>query len=328
MNVAIIGCGVQGRRHARAYAAAGHQISYCCDTQTQAAEALAAAYQGPGYEPAVIQWRDDLMPTLNVDIVSIASYDSAHGRQVLAALEADKHILVEKPLCTSFRELTHLRLTWERSEYGGVLMCNFPLRDVSRFQHLKKMIEAEELGEVYAFEADYCWSRLGKLTEGWRGRDSDYNSYVGGAIHLVDLMLWATGQRPSSMSAAGNGICSRGSQYQSNDYIAAIYLFPSGMIGRITMNSGSCPPHRHLIRVYGTDGEVSSDGAHFTWVTRAGERETRLLLSSEDDTRIPFFLSCVNSTERYQPEFDSMVATLAVVESLNLNREVKINYAL
>jgi hypothetical protein len=47
------------------------------------------------------------------------------------------------------------------------------------------------------------------MTEGRRGETENYPVVLGGGIHMIDLMLWLTGQRPVSVSAVGNWICTR-----------------------------------------------------------------------------------------------------------------------
>jgi predicted dehydrogenase len=75
---------------------------------------------------------------------------------------------------------------------------------------------------------------------------------LGGGIHMIDLMLWLTGQRPQSVQAVGNRICARGTDFQYDDFTAATMIFESGMIGRITANFGCVHRHQHVVRVFGT----------------------------------------------------------------------------
>ena len=71
----------------------------------------------------------------------------------------------------------------------------------------------------------------------------------GGGVHLVDLMLWLTGQRPAVVAAVGAAVATRGTAYRYNDFVAATYRFESGLIGRITANFGCVHPHQHVLRV-------------------------------------------------------------------------------
>ncbi len=75
---------------------------------------------------------------------------------------------------------------------------------------------------------------------------------LGGGIHVIDLMLWLTGQRPKSVTAFSNRIVTRDTSFPSDDFSAGTFVFPSGMIGRITANFGCVHRHQHVIRIFGT----------------------------------------------------------------------------
>ncbi len=69
---------------------------------------------------------------------------------------------------------------------------------------------------------------------------------------MLDSMFWLTGQRPISVSAVGNRIATAGTPFRYKDFVAATYLFPSGLVGRITANFGCVHRHQHRLRVFGT----------------------------------------------------------------------------
>jgi predicted dehydrogenase len=254
LGVAVIGLGV-GARHLDAY----RRIPDCrvvavCDHDAARAAAAAAA------TPGAVALTDALAAIRHpgVDAVSIASYDADHHGHALAALTAGRHAFVEKPLCTRPEEVASLAAA---ARPGLVVASNLVLRAAPFFAELRRMVAAGELGEIYAVDGDYMYGRLPKLTEGWRGEDPDYSPFLGGAVHLVDLMLWITGRRPEAVTAVGGDICARGSAYPGDDFVAATYRFPGGMVGRITANFGSVTRHHHVLRVFGTRGTAISDDA-------------------------------------------------------------------
>jgi predicted dehydrogenase len=185
------------------------------------------------------------------DLVSLATYDDQHAAQVVAALDAGKHVFCEKPLANSPPEIAAVRAALARHS-DRHLACNLVLRAAPLYRWLRDAVAAGELGEIYAFDGDYLYGRIHKITEGWRGAVKDYSVMRGGGVHLVDLMLWITGQRPDSVSAVGNQITTRGTRFAYHDFVASTYRFPSGMIGRITANFGCVHRHQHVLRVFGT----------------------------------------------------------------------------
>ncbi len=247
LGVAVVGLGI-GEQHARMYAALPScQVRLLIDLDRSRAENLAGVFHGSDAS----QDFDDALRRDDIDVVSIASFDDAHFDQVMRSLAAGKHVFVEKPLCRTADELERIRAALDANA-SLHLASNLVLRGADLYRWLRDEIAAGAFGEIYAFDGDYLYGRLHKITEGWRGDTDDYSVMLGGGIHMIDLMLWLTGQRPVSVQAVGNGICTRGSDFQYDDFTAATMIFESGMIGRITANFGCVHRHQHVVRVFGT----------------------------------------------------------------------------
>src|SRR3954451_21679718 len=100
MVIAIIGCGWAGRHHARAFAAQGATVCWAVDHALERAEAVAHAYPGAlttnDYNVALADAR--------VDAVAICLPHDLHAPTAIAAAQAGKHVLVEKPLAATLEE--------------------------------------------------------------------------------------------------------------------------------------------------------------------------------------------------------------------------------
>ena len=245
LGAAVIGLGV-GEAHARAYAALPDcELRWVADVDGARAKQIAAEL---GCQAATSF--DPLLADPEVQVVSIASYDDAHAGQVKAALSRGKDVFVEKPIARTVAELADVKAAWQKS--GRHLSSNLILRAAPLYLHLRDLIARGELGEIYAIDGDYLYGRLEKITDGWRAGVDDYSVIEGGGIHLVDLMMWLTGQRPNRVAAAGNRIASKDTAFRYRDFLAATYQFPSGLVGRITANFGCVHRHHHVLRVFGT----------------------------------------------------------------------------
>lgn len=255
LQIAVVGLGV-GEQHASAFAGLDTcRVRWVYDLDpSRTAQVIARIGQG-----AAAASFEAIVADPAVDVVSIASYDDAHAREVLAVLGAGKHALVEKPLCRTEAELIAVQRAARAA--GRHLASNLVLRGAPLYRHLKALVDRGELGTIYAFDGDYLYGRLHKITDGWRGEIPDYSVMLGGGVHLVDLMLWITGQRPVTVSASGNRISTSGSRFRSHDFVAATYEFPGGLVGRITANFGSVHRHHHVVRVFGTRGTFIYDDA-------------------------------------------------------------------
>lgn len=256
LRVGVIGLGV-GEEHARAYAAhPGCEVVALCDLSRERLARVARDLPGPRTTTDA----GDVLDAADIDLVSIASYDDAHFEQTLRALRAAKHVFVEKPLCRSQRELVELKAAW-RERPALRLASNLVLRAAPLFEWARARREAGEFGPIFAFDGDYLYGRIERITEGWRKDVADYSVIQGGAVHLVDLMLCLTGEKPTAVSAAGNRISTAASDFRYSDYVSATFHFPSGLVGRITANFGCVHRHQHVVRMFGTKATLVSDDA-------------------------------------------------------------------
>jgi len=249
LNVAVIGLGV-GERHAAIYAEDPRCVlKTLCDLDKGVLDRVGSHYpECSRTTNAETIWDDP-----SIDLVSIASFDNFHAAQICSALRSGKHVFVEKPLCLNSEELDdivsavlmnpHLRLS-----------SNFVLRTQERFKELRKSVQEGELGNIYYWEGDYNYGRLEKITEGWRGQLPFYSVTHGGAIHLIDLLLWCSGKMIEEVVAVGNQISSKNSQFKYPDMVSALLKFVDGSTAKVSANFGSVCPHHHRVSVYGTNG--------------------------------------------------------------------------
>jgi predicted dehydrogenase len=252
LGVAVIGLGV-GEAHARAFASLpACRVVSVSDLNRAHAERLAADFSAEVIET------EDVFRDQRTDIVSIASYDDDHFGQVIAALAARKHAFVEKPLCRSDAELGAVKEAWSVRGDRHVA-SNLVLRAAPLYLWLRHTIRSGALGDVYAFDGDYLYGRMHKITDEWRSEVDDYSVMQGGGVHLVDLLLWLTGERPVRVTAAGNRISTRDTAFRYADFVSATYEFQSGLVARITANFGCVHRHQHVLRVFGTRATFVSD---------------------------------------------------------------------
>lgn len=254
ISAAVIGLGV-GERHIAGFEADRRcRVSALCDVDEARLAEVARRYPGRRVTTAA----DDILVDPAIDVVSIASFDDEHYQQVMAALSRGKHVFVEKPICMRANELADIRAALVANPKLR-LSSNLILRRSPRFSRLREQVRRGELGVPYYCEADYNYGRIEKIIHGWRGRRHFYSVTHGGGIHLIDLVMWILGEKPVSVSAFGNAIATRGTQFKFNDCVAALLKFPSGVLAKITANFGCVFPHHHNVSVYGTKATFVHD---------------------------------------------------------------------
>lgn len=330
LRCGVIGLGV-GEQHALAFRNAPNaDLVLLHDLDKQRAQDVVQRL-GCGH---VADNEDALLNTDDLDVVAIASFDDDHADQVVKGLRKGKHLFVEKPLCRTRDELQRIRQAWLAANKPA-LDSNLVLRSAPLYRRLRTMIAAGEFGDIYAIDGEYLYGRLHKITKGWRHGVADYSVILGGAIHMLDLLCWLTGQYPSTVSATGNRICTTGTSFQYDDFRTGVLTFPSGMIGRITANFGCVHRHQHVLRIFGTKATFILD-----------DQGPRLFLSRDPDTPaaslpdsplpaakgdlIPGFLDLIGRPPDIdavaQHNFKIITACITVDEAARHDEKLEVNY--
>ena len=327
LNAAVVGLGV-GEQHALAFA---H------DTRTALASVVehdidrAQRFIAEHKDVDISSFKD-VLKNDDIDIISLASFDNDHYAQVMAGLEHSKHIFVEKPLCQTRDELDNIIKSWRTQPKA--IASNLVLRKAPLYIWLKQLIQSGEMGDIYAFDGDYLYGRMHKITEGWRADTENYSIMEGGGIHIIDLMLMLIGQKPTEVHSISNKIATKDSAFRYHDFQSSQFIFESGLIGRITANFGCVHRHHHIIRIFGTKATFIYDdaGPRIHWVCdedKQAKPVTENPLPAGKGILIPDFIeSIINNdiTEPAQREFDLMATVLAADEALEQKTPMKIEY--
>jgi len=331
IGVAVVGLGI-GEQHARAYLRTGScELRWLYDLDLEKARRLTGEFE----RGKVAEDYRAILQDPEVQIVSIASYDDAHFEQVVEALKVGKSVFVEKPLCRTVEELRIIKRAWAKQHGKAKLYSNLVLRAAPVYRHLKQLIEAGELGEIYSLDADYLYGRLDKIAHGWRKDVVNYSVILGGGVHLVDLMLWLTGERPVKVLALGNRICSQGTDFRYLDNVEAMLQADNGMIGRITANFGCVHPHQHVIRVFGTKGTfIYDDQGPRLQMSRDPESSAMVMslatLPATKGDLIPNFVKSVmldkSMEAETEHEFDVISVCAAIDQALMAGKALKVEY--
>lgn len=330
LNCAVIGLGGMGERHARKILQQNNaELKYIVDFDEIKTNHFIVNNNLKDTIPSSLQ---DVISDTKIDLISLASFDDHHYEQVMQALKNNKHVFVEKPLCQTRQELENIHQIWCGSKQG--LVSNLVLRTAPLYIFIKELIQNGKLGEIYAFDADYLYGRLPKITDGWRQEVKNYSIMQGGGIHMIDLMLWLTGQKPSLASSLSNKIITRDTAFKYHDFHSTHFSFESGLVGRITANFGCMHHHQHVVRIFGSKGTFIHDdmGPRIHWSREEDSKPEMLSQAPKPEKKaelINDLLSAISShktIELAQQEFDLMAIVLATDESLHTNSPKDIRY--
>lgn len=210
-SIAHVGHGYWGRNLARNFHELGH-LAVVVDPDPKAAEAAAASY---GVRAAAFE---EVLSDPGVDAVSIASPAGLHYRQARAALEADKHVYVEKPLALDVGEAAELCALAEAR--GLTLMVGHLLQYHPVYLKLRAMVEAGEFGRLLHVYSNRL--SLGKFR-------TEENVLWSFAPHDISMILGLVGEEPATVSAQGNVAFTTGVA----DLVSMQMRFPGGAAAHV-----------------------------------------------------------------------------------------------
>lgn len=142
-----------------------------------------------------------LLADPEVEAVAIGDYFGKRGALAIAALESDKHVICDKPLCTNLDEVQRIKeLSEEKNLQVG---CMLDLRYMSQVQKVKEIIQSGELGKVHivSFTGQHCLNYENR--PGWyfeEGKQGGTINDIG--IHGIDLIRVITGKNVSAINHA------------------------------------------------------------------------------------------------------------------------------
>jgi predicted dehydrogenase len=193
------------------------------------AEAVAGAAHRYGYERWTTDWRD-IVADERIGLFDNGGPNSLHAEPTIAAAEAGKHVICEKPLGRTAEESYEI---WQRVAATGVKhLCAFNYRFVPAVRLAREMIEAGELGELRHFRGRYLqdWGDDPTL-DTWRFHPDEAGSGALGDLgaHVVDLARFLAGEIASVSALVKTFLPGR----KVDDAIEAAVEFEGGAVGTI-----------------------------------------------------------------------------------------------
>ena len=203
LNIGLIGCGFMGRTHSNASRRVNNffDLEYqpvlkaVCDLDEARAKAFAAKW---GYESYETDWRK-LIAREDIDLVDITLPNNMHREVAVAAAQAGKMILCEKPLARTGQE--GLKMVQAIEKAGVPNMVSYNYRRIPAVTLAKQLIDEGRLGRIFHYRAKFLqdWTISKDLPQGgpglWRLDVKVAGSGVTGDLlaHCIDTALWLNG---------------------------------------------------------------------------------------------------------------------------------------
>jgi predicted dehydrogenase len=323
MRAAIIGCGLIGNKRAKAMG--GDRLVAAVDTNLGRARQLASQYADCA---ATADWRE-VIARADVDIVVVATTNDQLAGITLAAVGAQKHVLVEKPAARNADELEPVvAAAAEAFEHSGIVVkVGFNHRFHPALIKASEIVTSGALGPLMFLRGRYGHGgRLGMEKE-WRGNPalSGGGEMLDQGVHLIDLARWFLGDFADVAGHVGTYFWN----WPVEDNGFAMLKTAAGQVAWL---HASCTEWKNLfsLEIYGRDGKLSIDGlggsyglerlAFYKMLPRMGPPQTTIWEYPGEDTswqaEWTHFLDCIGKHRRPLGDLVDALAALRVIGRL------------
>ena len=252
LGVGIRGAGQVSYEHAKAIRSNPRlYLAATCSRSMDSAVKLAKEFNP---EAKVYANYEDLLADPSVDVVSICMPNYLHAKEAILALQAKKHLILEKPTAVNREELAALRRAAGKAESRTVV--SFVARWHPMVKNLRALLDRRALGHVYYTEVDY-WHGIKPTFASYpwiRRQEFSGGAMITGGCHTADLARYLKGEEIVEVSAYR---CKNREDFDYFTTLVAVVKFRDGAVGKLSASlDGLCFPYQLNIDLLGTEGAI------------------------------------------------------------------------
>lgn len=202
--------------------------------------------------PAIYDDLEALLGSPHVDAVIVATPDAMHESQVIAAAQAGKHVLCEKPMTTTYAGCERMAAVVRAS--GITFAMGYNNRFNKGLQQIKASMDEGCIGEV-RYARTFLTSQA-QDPEGWRAHSEQSRYWALSAVgtHLIDLWRWYFGE-PASV---GGGLASPVYASPNDEVAALVFDYPGRLLAELSVSAVFRGGNR--LELFGKEGAIIADG--------------------------------------------------------------------
>ena len=232
VHFAVVGCGHIGKRHAAMISQnPDAELAALCDIQPK--EALGLENYNVPFFPSI----DTLLASnIEYDVVVIATPNGLHEQQALKALNADKSIVIEKPMALTKAGCE--RIIFKALQKSKQVFCVMQNRYSPPSVWLKELLDKDTLGKVFMVQINCFWNRDDRYYKkgGWHGKgDLDGGTLYTQFSHFVDLMYWYFGDITNIKARFDDFTHSHSTDFEDSGFIQ--FDFVDGGMGSLSYST-------------------------------------------------------------------------------------------
>jgi len=260
-NVGIIGYGWAATAHIDAINATSQaQVTAIYSSRPLDSAALSAKHGG---KIKAYQSVEALLADPDIHVVDITSYPSQHCAQAVAAAQAKKHVILEKPMANSMAEVLRI---FEAAEQNGVKGCVcFECRFSSQMEATKAVIDQGLLGELHYGEVDY-YHGIGPWYGQYRwniGKKDGGSALLTAGCHALDaLLMCMPGEVDTVTSFSTKSKSEYFTPYEYDTSAVTILKFKNGAVGKCAAIVDCLQPYYFHTHLVGSHGSVLDNKFH------------------------------------------------------------------
>ena len=315
IRFAIYGCGVISGTHALALAdVEGAELVACADFKPAAAESFAEKHQ----IRMIPDW-NALLQDPEVDAVCICTPSGTHAPLAIEALNAGKHVVLEKPMALTIAQCDEIIAVTEKTNSKITIISQ--LRTAPDIVRAKELIGSGALGKITMAQLHMCYYRPESYFQGsWRGTKAmdGGGALMNQGIHGVDILRYLMGPVKHVQSVVRTLL----HDIEVEDAAVAALEFENGAVGVITASTATFPGYDREINIYGTRGGIEFkectmvrlviDGEEYPCAefTSVGNASSNLVLDYQGHARqLTAFVRAINGEDvSYPNQFEGKQA--------------------
>ncbi|MCV0428552.1 MAG: Gfo/Idh/MocA family oxidoreductase [Roseibium sp.] len=274
LGVGLIGTGFMGKCHALAYGSVKAvfgdvpdiRLEVLCDVPADKADMFANQF---GFARGTADWKD-LIVDPKVDIVCITTPNKVHKEMAMAALDAGKHVHLEKPMALTLDDAEAMLELSEKT--GAKTIVGYNYLQNPAFRHAQKLIADGAIGRVVHFRGavDEDYQADPNLAWTWRATKADAGLGTLGDLgcHLISLATALVGPVESLIAETrtvhvtrpvGDGSEER-REVENEDIASALLTFENGVHGVVSTSRSAWGRKSYIgFEVHGTEGMITFD---------------------------------------------------------------------
>ena len=268
----------------------------------------------------------EMLRRKDTDIVVVCTPHNQHTKYAVAAAEAGKHIIIEKPVAITLEDMRKQQQAVKKA--GVKTLVSFVLHWNPLLMTIDRLITQGVFGNIFMVEVDYMHRIWMTAEQKWyASREHSGTAILTGGCHAIDALRWFARSEARQVCAyqvkTGNPI-----EYPGT--ISVNVEFENGKIGRSTTTFDAQMPYRFNIGVYGAEGTIRNNEI-FAPKLFPGQTDFMkipcILPDSADVAHHPFegevshLLDCIIEDKRPYPDLEDAAQTHAVCFAADLSAE-------